>query len=127
MLKNRKVVLVVAALCLLLLIAGVVVQSLVRQNQASRVASQVRESVVNANNKQKGLEEAIHKYKNEIEFVRTHQPILKIGFSNSSANSSYCDDLLMFLIYSEAFSYYEDIYINIPVILGLLNANQCAL
>lgn len=118
--------LTVTVIVLLLLIGGVLTQSLIRQNQANRVAFKIKESVAQANNKKLGFKSAIDKYKKDIEFIQSHQPLVRIGFQQSYAQGISCGELFDLLDYAEVLNH-EGGFAYIPVILALLDAFQCAL
>ncbi len=121
---NKKNTISLAATGIFLIIVGVLVQSFIRQKQADRVVSSIKESVARADNKQKALELAIKEHKDDIEFVRAHRPIIKIELQESKAYT--CDDMLTLLIFAEALDT-EDFTVFRPGILSMMNAMQCAL
>ena|SRR3989338_6467098 len=122
--KKIKFLLVASTCALVLLIVAVVAQSLIRQKQADRVLTSINESVAQADNKQKALLEALLEHKDGLEFVRTHQPIIKIGLQKSKAVS--CDDLWWLFENKEELER-DGWYIDWFLVMVYLDLQQCPL
>lgn len=93
--KNR--VLLVCVCVLSVIIVAVLAQSYLRRNQQSRVAAQVKQYVNQNGNNAKSVSVALYNYKDDIEFVKNHQPIInlkpKYGEAAPNPNDEYCDGL----------------------------------
>lgn len=95
--KNNKMFLYTTCV-LLVLIVGVLAQSLIRQHQRNQVVAAIKKSVAQADSKQSkqmALVAAINENRSDIEYVRAHGPILNIELLGSKADDGeFCDELL---------------------------------